>query len=239
MPELDVALRELGRQVEFPPTPDIASQVRAQLVPAARRRSLFRRAPSADAGKWRRPIAIALAVLVVAVGAVLAVPPARTAVLDWLGLRGVSIVRVDELPPTPPLGQLDLGRRVTLEQAPSWTRVPDEEPDSVWVDGGTVNLLWGTPDDVRLLLTEFRGEAFIEKLIEGGAEVELVRVNGGAGVWLEEPHVVMFRDPRGRLRDNEARLAGKTLLWMHGDVTLRLEGDLSKAEALRIARSAD
>jgi hypothetical protein len=35
------------------------------------------------------------------------------------------------------------------------------------------------------------------------------------------------------------RLAGKTLLWQDGEVTLRLEGDLSKAEALRIARSAD
>jgi hypothetical protein len=180
-----------------------------------------------------------LAVLVVAVGAVLAVPPARTAILDWLGLRGVSIVRVDELPPTPPLGQLDLGRRATLDEAPPWTAIPDDKPDSVWLDDGAVHLLWGTPDDVRLLLTEFRGAPFIEKLIEGGAEVEHVTVNGGAGVWLEEPHVVMFRDPRGRLRDNEARLAGKTLLWMRGDVTLRLEGDLSKAEALRIARSAD
>ena len=224
MPELDAALRALGRQIEFPPTPDLASQLRNRLERPRR---------------WGRAVALALAVLVVAVGAVLAVPPARTAVLDWLGLRGVSIVRVDELPPTPPIGQLDLGRRVTLEEAPPWTRVPDDEPDSVWVDNGTVNLLWGTPNDVRLLLTEFRGEPFIEKLIEGGAEVEHVTVNGGAGVWLDEPHVVMFRDPRGRLRDNAARLAGKTLLWRRGDVTLRLEGDLSKAEALRIARSTD
>ena len=224
MPELDAALRELGRQVEFPPTPDLASLVRPRLERPRR---------------WSRPIAIALAVLVVAVGAVLAVPPARTAILDWLGLRGVSIVRVDELPPTPPIGTLDLGRRVTLEEAPPWTLVPDEEPDSVWVDDGAVNLLWGTPDDVRLLLTEFRGAPFIEKLIEGGTEVEHVTVNGRPGVWLEEPHVVMFRDPRGRLRDNAARLAGKTLLWMHGDVTLRLDGDMSKAEALRVARSAD
>jgi hypothetical protein len=224
MPELDAALRELGRQIEFPPTPDLASQLRGRLE-----------RPRA----WRRPLAVALAVLVVAVGAVLAVPPARTAILDWLGLRGVSIVRVDELPPTSPVGRLDLGRRVTLEEAPPWTLVPDEEPDSVWVDDGTVNLLWGTPDDVRLLLTEFRGEAFIEKLIEPNADVEPVSVNGLPGAWLEQPHVVMFKDPRGRLRDNEGRLAGKTLIWQFGDLTLRLEGDLSKAEALRIARSAD
>jgi hypothetical protein len=224
MPELDVALRELGRQVEFPQTPDVASAIRGRLARPRR---------------WLRPAAIALAVLVVAVGAVLAVPPARTAILDWLGLRGVSIVRVDELPPTAPIGRLDLGRRVTLDEAPPWTLVPDDEPDSVFVDDGTVNLLWGTPDDVRLLLTEFRGEALIEKLIEPNADVEPVSVNGGPGAWLEQPHVVVLRDPRGRFRDDQGRLAGKTLLWNHGEVTLRLEGDLSKDEALRIARSAD
>ena len=92
---------------------------------------------------------------------------------------------------------------------------------------------------MRLLLTEFRGEAFIEKLIEPDAEVEPVTVNGRAGAWLEEPHVVVFKDRAGSIRDNAARLAGKTLLWEHGEVTLRLEGDLSKEEALRIARSAD
>ena len=233
MPELDVALRELGRHVEFPPTPDVASAIRGRLhtplVRGAVRRS-----------KWRRPVAIALAVLVVAIGAVLAVPPARTAILDWLGLRGVSIVRVDELPPTPAVERLELGRQVTLEEAPLWRLVPDDEPpDRVYVGNGTVSLLWGTPDRVRLLLTEFRGQAFIEKLIEQDARVERVTVNGEPGAWLEEPHVVFFDDLRGRMRRSTGRLAGKTLLWQHGEVTLRLEGDLSKEEALRIARTAD
>jgi hypothetical protein len=224
MPELDVALRELGRHVEFPPTPDLASAVRDRL---ARPRL------------WRRPIAIALAVVVVAIGAVLAVPPARTAILDWLGLRGVSIVRVDELPPTPVAERLDLGRQVTLEQLPAWVIVPDDEPDGVYMGHGRVSLLWGTPDRVQLLLTEFQGEAFIEKLIEPDAPVEGVTVDGEPGAWLEDPHVVIFKDPSGRIRESTPRLAGKTLLWQHGEVTLRLEGDLSKEEALRIARTAD
>ena len=224
MPELDVALRELGRHVEFPPTPEIASAIRGRLE---------RPRP------WRRPLAIALAVLAVAIGAVLAVPPARTAVLDWLGLRHVSIVRVDELPPTEPIVRLDLGRETSLAKAPLWALVPDDKPDKVFVDDGTVNLLWGDPEHPRLLLTEFRGDAFIEKLIQPSTDVEAVTVNGRPGAWLDEPHVVMFKDPRGRIRDNSGRLAGKTLLWQHGEVTLRLEGDLTKEEALRIARSAD
>jgi hypothetical protein len=222
MPELDGALRELGRQIEFPATPDIASSIRGRLERPRR---------------WLRPVAIALAVLVVAIGAAFAVPPARTAILDWLGLRHVSIVRVDDLPPTSPVVRLDLGRQVPLAQAPLWTLVPEEEPDKVFVDDGTVSLLWGDPKRPRLLLTELQGQAFIEKLIQPDTRVEPVTVNGHPGAWLEEPHVVMFRDSKGRLRDDSARLAGKTLLWEHGELTLRLEGDLTKEEALRIARS--
>jgi hypothetical protein len=224
MAELDVALRDLGRHVEFPPTPDLASALGTRLERPRR---------------WSRPLAVALAVLVVAVGAVLAVPPARTAVLDWLGLRGVSIVRVDELPPTPATERLDLGRKITPEEAPLWLIAPDDEPDSIYMENGRVSLLWGTPDRVRLLLTEFQGMAFIEKLIETDTRVERVAVNGQPGAWIEEPHIVFFEDLRGRMRQSTGRLAGKTLLWQHGEVTLRLEGDLSKEEALRIARTAD
>ena len=222
MPELDAALRELGRQIEFPATPDLASSIRGRLERPRRR---------------LRPIAIALAVLVVAIGAAFAVPPARTAILDWLGLRHVSIVRVDDLPPTSPIVRLDLGREVTLAQAPLGTLVPEDEPDKVFVDDGTVSLVWGDPDRPRLLLTELQGQAFIEKLIQPDTRVEPVTVNGQPGAWLEEPHVVMFRDSSGQLRDDSPRLAGKTLLWEHGELTLRLEGDLRKEEALRIARS--
>ena len=71
MPELESALRALGAQIEFPATPDLASGLRGRLERPRSR---------------RRPLIIALAALVVVVGAILAVPPARTAVLDWLGL---------------------------------------------------------------------------------------------------------------------------------------------------------
>ena len=229
MPELDAVLRELGRDVEFPPTPDLASAVRRRI---GERRS------------WRRPAAIALAVLVIVIGAALAVPAARTALLDWLGLHGVHIVRVEQLPTVPVNGDLDLGRPVTLVEArrrAPWLLVPAEAPDRVYFNtnlpGGKVSLLWGTPTKVRLLLTEFSGQAYIEKLIEPDANVEPVEI-GDQGVWLEEPHVFAFRDRDGLFRASTARLAGKTLLWQHGEVTLRLEGELSKEEALRIARSA-
>jgi hypothetical protein len=230
MAELETALRALGRDVAFPPTPDVASAIRGRLE-----RPRF----------WRRPVAIAIAVvLVAAIAAVLAVPQSRSAILDWLGLRNVSVVRVEKLPSVPAQGRLDLGRRVTLVEAKRrapWLLLPDSDPNSFWLNeslpGGKVSLLWGTPSHVRLLLTEFTGRTYIEKVIDGDTQVERVKV-GNAGVWFHGPHVVMFRDRDGRFRESHARLAQNTLVWQVGGVTLRLEGALTKDEALRIARTA-
>ena len=167
MAELDAVLTELGRHVEFPPTPNLA--------PAVRRRLGERRS-------WRRPVVVALAVLVVAIGAALAVPAARTAILDWLGLRTVHIVRVEKLPPAPVIGNLDLGRPVTLAEArrrAPWLLVPADEPDGAYIStaipGGKVSLLWGTPASVRLLLTEFRGQETLHR------EADRAEYGGRAG----------------------------------------------------------
>jgi hypothetical protein len=229
MPELETALRRLGAEIEFPPAPDLSSAIRPRLE-----------RPRA----WRRPFLVALAILVVAIGAVLAVPPARTAILDWLGLRNVRVVRVDELPPARPLGRLDLGGELTLAEAKSrapWLLVPDRRPDHVYVSnvvpGGRVTLLWGTPSNVRLLLTETTGRAYIEKVVQGDTEVEPVDIGEG-GAWFHGSHIVMFQDRHGVFREGKARLAESTLAWQLGDVTLRLEGKISKDEALRIARTA-
>jgi hypothetical protein len=230
MAEIETVLRQLGGEVAFPPTPDLASAIRGQL----------------DRPRFgQRRVAIALvAVIVVAIGAVFAVPQARTAILDWLGLRNVSVVRVEKLPAVPAHGNLDLGQRLTLDDAKRrapWLLVPDGTPDSVWVSeslpGGKVSLLWGTSSNVRLLLTEFAGRTYIEKVIDGDTQVERVKI-GDAGAWFQGPHVVMFQDRNGRFRDSHARLARNTLVWQVGDVTLRLEGGLTKDEALRIARTA-
>ena len=229
MAELETVLRQLGGEVAFQPTPDLASAIRGHL----------------DRPRFgQRRVAIALvAVVVVAIGAVFAVPQARTAILDWLGLRNVSVVRVEKLPAVPAHGNLDLGQRVTLDDAKRhapWLLVPDGTPDSVWVNkslpGGKVSLLWGTPSNVRLLLTEFTGRTYIEKVIDGDTQVERVKI-GDAGAWFQGPHVVMFQDRDGRFRESHARLARNTLVWQLGDITLRLEGGLTKDEALRIART--
>ena len=91
------------------------------------------------------------------------------------------------------------------------------------------------------MLTQFRGgdaNAYAGKLAGMGTTVEPVVVDGRRGAWLAgEPHQFFYTDAGGQVRTETLRLAGNTLLWQRGPLTLRLEGVVSKAAALRIARS--
>jgi hypothetical protein len=109
--QLERALRALGAQLAYPPTPDLASAVRARLVagrPAHRAplRSWF-------AVPFARRLAYAFVALIGLVGALLiASPEARRAVADRLGVPGITIeyvtptatlpARTATLPTTPP-----------------------------------------------------------------------------------------------------------------------------------------
>jgi hypothetical protein len=238
MAELELELRRLGAEVAWPETPELATAVRRRIERPPERR--FR----------PRTLAIALALVAVAVGAVFAVPPARTAVLDWLGFGGVDIRRVAELPQVPSEGRLVLGERVGLERARALTEhpvlVPDEagfeQPDAVYADpfapGRPVALVYGSLDRPRLLVLEFLAAPLFEKALLGETRVEQVRVDGAPGLWIEGRRHEFFYRTRDleAMRDTQ-RLAGNTLLWTRGPLTLRIEGDLSKAEAIRIAES--
>ena len=48
-------------------------------------------------------------------------------------------------------------------------------------------------------------------------------------------HVIRVVRESGTWRELPVRVTGGVLIWTSGDVTLRLEGDLSKDEALTIA----
>jgi hypothetical protein len=236
MSELELRLEALGRALDFPEPPDLASAV-------ARAIGEPRPAPF-----WRRRAAlVAVAAVLVAVGAVLAVPPARSAILDFFGIGSAEIRIVDELPEVE-AGPLDLGNRTTL--AAARRRVPGlleprgdvaDRPDAVFMEefrpGPPVTFVWGDPDRPRLLLTQVRGRYHFEKLVHGSRGVTLTEINGEDAAWIEgEPHVV-FYESEGGGADLPGRLARNTLVWSRGPVTLRLEGDLSQDEAERIART--
>ncbi|HJQ73513.1 MAG TPA: hypothetical protein VJ814_01410, partial [Gaiellaceae bacterium] len=97
MAELERDLRETGRLLAWPAEPDLSPRVRARLGEAAPRERFFAR---------RRVLVVALAALVVAVGAAFAVPPARTAILRFFHIGGETIERVDTLPNAPRLSPI-------------------------------------------------------------------------------------------------------------------------------------
>lgn len=243
MPDLELELRQLGAEIAYPPVPDVAGAVRRRLEGRPARRFAWR--PN------RRALALAVAVLAVGLAGVMAVPQARTSILEWLGIRGVEIEQVEELPEIPAAGDLGLGERLPLDIVEQLTGrrvlLPQlegfGEPDEVYINrdqaGMPVSLIYGSGRQIRLLVTQWTGaRILIEKTVAPETTAEPVVVNGGRGVWIEGAlHGFMLRDEFGNPIPETVRLARNTLLWERGDVSLRLEGALSKEEALRIARS--
>src|SRR5438309_661745 len=92
-----------------------------------------------------------------------------------------------------------------------------------------------------VLITECRGDlipGFISKEVGPGATAEEVSVNGDPGWWIAgEPHTILIRVSPDSSQLETLRLAANTLVWAHGGVTYRIESDLSKADAMRIASS--
>ena len=64
-------------------------------------------------------------------------------------------------------------------------------------------------------------------------------MNGEPGLFVSGgPHVVMFIGKDGVIQDERTFLAGTVLLWNRDRLLLRLEGDLTRDEALKLAESA-
>jgi hypothetical protein len=64
-----------------------------------------------------------------------------------------------------------------------------------------------------------------------------VTVSDGDALWLPTAHEVTVMSAEGDVRQLPSRLAAPTLVWLDGDLTLRLEGDLNLEEATEIAES--
>jgi hypothetical protein len=249
--ELELELREL--RVEWPETPDIAGAVAGRLAAAgapARRRWW-----QIDRPAWQ--VAIAAVALFIAV--VMAVPPARSAVLDLLGFGSVKIVREEPRPSRFAIG-LGLGDPVTLDQARRRAGFPVlvpsaiGEPDAVYLAddpmlGKRVDLVYrerpGLPSSSNtgagLLVTMFPAVAtpVIEKSAGMGTRIERLTVGGDPAFFLSgRPHGFAYAVGRQTMGFEEQRLAGNTLLVERSDgMLLRIEADISRDEAVRIAES--
>lgn len=231
MSPLEQRLQALGRELEYPPEPDVTGAVLARLD----------RRPF----PWRL-VAIAAAVVALAIGAAFAVPQARSAILRFFHLRGATVERVETLPPAVERSQAGgLGRALSqgeAERAVGFRFVlprPSGEPQRIYVlddSLASVILRWrGHP----VLLSEFRASGFdlLKKAAGSATVVEPVRVDGEEGLWIEgTPHTLTYIDRSGRFRERTVLIRGNVLLWNHGGLTLRLEGRLTRTQALELAR---
>lgn len=275
MAELEKRLVELGGHFDLPTVPPLAARVGAELrgderpeaaIPAAGRGG----DPASPAPRSHRPrrslprlrvvVLVVLAALLLAAGAVAAVPSARHAVLEFLGLRGETIERVPKLPenvrakPT-----WKLGRPTTLAAARHGLVFEPllssgiEGPNGVFLDsevlGGALNLTYPPQPSlprsrltgVGLLIDELDGQAapgFYGKMVPPGARIERFRLAGQFAVWVEGLHAFFYKPSADyTFHIGRSRLAANALLVQHGDVMVRLEGKFDKPTALAIARS--
>ena len=78
----------------------------------------------------------------------------------------------------------------------------------------------------------------MKKLTIGETRVEDARVNGDEAVWIEGgTHTLKYFDRRFGVQEQNVLIHGSVLIWVRGELTLRLEGRLTKQEALFFARN--
>ncbi|MGX6603525.1 hypothetical protein ACWKSP_15485 [Micromonosporaceae bacterium Da 78-11] len=237
--DLVAELRALDAWLSVPEPADQRAAVRSRLAsPAPRRR------------RWRLVVAAGVAAVAGTIGAV---APARAAVVDGLdGLLRIAGIEIRHeaaphaLPTAPsPLPSLQAAGLAEAERAARFdVRVPTAL-------GPPEQVLTADPDDTgapRVVTLVYRGGTVRLDQFDGAAwtflkttaQGEGVQVGAdGWGVWLPAPHAVTYLGRDGVERTATARLATATLIWVDGEVTYRLEGLGSLAEAKSIAGSLD
>jgi hypothetical protein len=231
MPELERALETIGRELDFPATPELGGPVRARIE----RRS-----------QWRRAVLVAVAVLLVAFGIALAVPDARSAILRFFHIGSVTVEQVETLPPArerplvaglgPPRSRRDAEVSAHLPIVlPKNLEGPP--PRRFYAQPGVIAVLLSV-EGKPVLLAEMRDDqvSIVKKLASGKTKVEPAGV-GEYGLWLEGgDHVLTWQFGLADTRQIRTRLAGNVLIWLKSGRTFRLEGALSKEKMQALAR---
>lgn len=142
------------------------------------------------------------------------------------------------------LSLIDLGEPATLAEAerqahftpelPAALGAPDEAYTHPGIDLPAITLVWRPDDGPPLSLTAIAVAEFGRKVV-AATTVEEVAVGDETGLWLIGPHhLQLFGDWQG---SNNLLITSNVLIWVHGGITYRLEGDLSRADAVAIAAS--
>jgi hypothetical protein len=231
--KLEAALRDLGTHLDVPEPPDLTATVLSRLDEKPQVRW------------WPRLVAAAVAALVALATAMAVSPAVRAAVYDLLRIGGVEIENAPA-PMSPSVDPPQPGERdVSLDEARETADFPLKLPAELG-EPVTVRLI----DNARVVSMAFNsphGQVRVDQFDGGLApmfrkfttapEVRHVTVSDHPAVWVGRPHIVIYTDRDGQMREETARLAGSTLVWEADGITYRVEGALSEREAIEIAES--
>ena len=250
--ELERTLSDIGERLDRPGR---------EMWPAVRARIADRQAQPwwsrlNLSGSALAPIVATVAVILVA--AFLLTPGVADALGHLLSLPGVQIYQVPQTPTARPNASPPTfaGQRVASAAEASRiagfaVRTPAAlgQPSAIYVETAPVRVtivyasVKGIPVSpqagVSAIVVEFKGTIetqIMAKAIGPGTTLDAVPLGTGVAYYLAgQPHQFFFRDPAGNLQPETLRLAGNTLLWEEGGFTYRLEAQVSREEAVRIA----
>jgi hypothetical protein len=111
-------------------------------------------------------------------------------------------------------------------------------PDKVYLqnlDGPAVVLVWLNPvqpNQIRASLHQLAQGALISKIEP--RVIQETTVSGRRALWTEGPYFLQLQNGNYDIR---RLVEGNVLIWTEGDITYRLESDLSLPEAVQIAET--
>ena len=225
--------RLLALEIAVPEEPDLAPAVLARI--------------EGRPFPWRRAAVLGIAVAAVAIAAAFAVPQARTSILRFFHLGAATVERVDTLPPAVERSNAKgLGRALSLEAVEHAVgfrmALPPlgERPEHAYVLGGELASVFLHAHGQTVLLSELRSsnELLLKKMAGDATFVEPAQVGGSPGIWIAgAPHTLTYVDRHFGYHQQAILVRGNVLIWIRGPLTLRLEGKLTRAQAVELARS--
>ncbi len=240
MSRIEQDLAALGAELEWPSVDDLSASVQDRLASRMPPRQL----------RSRRRWLLAVAVLAIVSGALLAAPGTRSALLRFLHIGGIAVERVAEPPPSGLADRLGpFGGRITAGEASSILGADLRPPASSLgrpdqIRGRRrptpqVTYVWlrdGRPD---LVVTQFRArvDPFAVKQLSGEVRVDYAGYGDGFALWIQGARHVFV--PAGEAVIEAGRLSGNTLIVAEGRRTLRVEGATTRLEALRVIRQLE
>lgn len=245
-------IRQAAGEMHYPPTPDISTPVILRIAARKKREPNPLSSPVLPK-RWLAPV---LALLVVLIFVLSLVPGVRAEIQEFLQVGPLRIffatptatIPSSGITVVPTVSLLQISGQTTLQDAASRWKYPLRlptyppglgDPDLVFLQGPedeTLIIAWldpSNPDSAYLVLQILApGDMVYSKTAP--ESIDETRVNGDEAYWVVGKHLLLMQNGNFEL----VRLVdGHVLVWNYGELTYRLESNLTLDEAVRIAES--